>query len=163
MNLRVKRYIAKYTKKMNLLSENGTTSNFDLINLAKRLGIKLILIGFKDQFKGKTPRPGAYIINLESSDEGNGTHWCALYLARNKNKREAFYSDSFGIVPPNEIMDFMRRWTNNSKNIHINNSTIQDPDVNYCGEYAIHFLGHMQKQPTLNNFKYFFKTYKKIF
>lgn len=45
----------------------------------------------------KTPLPGAYIINIQSSEDGSGTHWVSLYLA----KKKAFYSDSFGLPPPN--------------------------------------------------------------
>ena len=50
-------------------------------------------------------KDGCYIINMQSSTQGNGTHWVALYV----QKSNAFYFDSFGALPPNDIMTFIKQ------------------------------------------------------
>jgi hypothetical protein len=48
-------------------------------------------------------KDGNYIINLQSSTQGDGTHWTALII-RNDT---ALYFDSFGAPPSTEIIDFV--------------------------------------------------------
>ena len=58
-------------------------SNFDIIKICKKLKINLIGTFFKDELPQKVKK-GNYIINLQSSTQGDGTHWLALILDDNK-------------------------------------------------------------------------------
>lgn len=78
-------------------------TNFDLINICKNNGIPLNCVVMKDQLLSVRKKKNMnIIINLQSSTKGNGTHWVALII-RNKN---AFYFDSYGAIPPVEIIKF---------------------------------------------------------
>ena len=48
---------------------------------------------------------GAYIINLQNSNDGNGTHWYCLYI----ENKHAMYFDSYGGPPPKEVVKFFKR------------------------------------------------------
>ena len=71
---------------------------------------------------------GSYIINMEDSDVGNGTHWVLLKIFPTK---EVIYFDSFGLSVPPLIKDFVK--------VKIATSTrqIQDIDATTCGYYCI--------------------------
>ena len=69
-----------------------TLSNIDLMKLAKHYNINLNGIYMKDELNGLKPRIGNYIINLQSTNQGNGTHWTAIIFT----KKRAYYFDSFG-------------------------------------------------------------------
>jgi hypothetical protein len=76
----------------------NTTSNFDLINFASDLGIKnfrVIMSNELKKLKSIKKLPIYIIINYQSSNEGDGTHWCAIY----KDYNNSYYFDSFGIQP----------------------------------------------------------------
>ena len=43
--------------------------------------------------------------DLESSKDGNGTHWMALKI----ENKDCVYFDSYGMLPPEEIITFCKR------------------------------------------------------
>jgi hypothetical protein len=60
----------------------------------------------KDEIKSlKASKNANYIINLQSSSQGNGTHWMAILIRINK----CFYCDSFGVLPPKEVIAFCKK------------------------------------------------------
>ena len=61
-------------------------SNIDLEELSKHYKLPLIAVTMKDELPNKLQN-GNYIINLQSSTQGNGTHWTALKVINNNNKR----------------------------------------------------------------------------
>ncbi len=67
-------------------------SNFDLKEIAQHYGFSLTVI-MKDELVNHKPKSDNYIINLESSTSGSGTHWLSLFVRNN----QCFYQDSFGI------------------------------------------------------------------
>eukprot|EP01036_Dinobryon_divergens_P034223 gene34223-44209_t len=71
-------------------------SNVELENIAKFYRLKLNGIVMKDELEGMEPENGGYIVNLQSSSQGNGTHWCGLFIRGNN----ACYFDSFGGPAP---------------------------------------------------------------
>ena len=75
-----------------------------------------------------------YIINLESSNDSNGTHCLALKI----ENRDCAYFDSYGMLPPKEIISFCKR----IQKSHLSNNTkkIQDLSAQTCGFYAMAFL-----------------------
>jgi hypothetical protein len=82
-------------------------NNFELEHIAQHYNFPLTVL-MKDELKNHKAKSGNYIINLESSSQGNGTHWLTLGI-RNK---QCFYQDSFGIILPQEVIDFCKRIPN---------------------------------------------------
>jgi len=84
----------------------------------------------KDQLPVKI-KDGNYIINLQSSTQGDGTHWTALIIRNDTG----LYFDSFGAPPSTEIIDFVKK----RKRIHLafNNEIIQDLKSSNCGYYCL--------------------------
>jgi hypothetical protein len=109
-------------------------TNFDLEELSIHYHVPLIDICMKDQLP-KIPRNGNYIINLQSSTEGNGTHFTALKIQDDK----AFFYDPFGAPPSIEIRDFIKL-SKKIKHFAFNNWIIQDLHSSNCGYFCFSFL-----------------------
>ena len=111
--------------------------------------IKINGIFQKDKIKSLTT--GFYIINLQSSIQGNGTHWCSLYF----NPIKSIWFDSYGFKPPLEIERLLNEYDYNSFEIQgINNSS--------CGYYAIAMIKFLyDKKDKINAYKTFINLFKK--
>ena len=83
-----------------------------------------------------------YITNLESSKDGNGTHWMALRI----EDFDCVYFDSYGYLPPKKIITFCKRIHNSQ--LAYNTKEIQNLSTVTCGFYALAFLLflHFKKQ-----------------
>ena len=82
--------------------------------------------------KDKLPKQlklGWYVINLQSENDGNGTHLVAFKYKN--NEIDYNYFDSFGFPPPNEIM-FKAKGK-----ILYSNKEIQDCNSTCCGWFCI--------------------------
>ena len=108
-------------------------SNFDLERLAEFYNLPLVAITMKDELPEKV-EDGCYIINLQSSTSGNGTHWLGLFI----HKNNAYYFDSYGAPPSVEIMKFVKK--RKGCHMYYNNFIIQDLKSQNCGWYALAFL-----------------------
>ena len=106
-----------------------TTSNFDLLDWSKQLGITLKVIMKNELDKLKTTKKNYIICNYQTTKEV-GIHWISLY----KDNKDKFYMDSFGVQPFQEAIDFLGP--------HYIYSTfqIQKPNQRCCGQYSIYFL-----------------------
>ena len=125
---------------------NGLT-NFQIIDIAKRLKINLNAVCAKDELKDYDLKPGLYVINLENSNQG-GSHWVSLIIYTNKNKMHAFYLDSFGQLPPTEIEDFIKPL---NEKLPYNNRQIQPFNSSYCGLYGLSLAYVLQYHRTSDN------------
>lgn len=143
------------------IGKNGFTTNIELEQMALIFGFKVIVLS-KDEFKplfslNSKAKNGNYIINMEDSDKGSGTHWVALKVY----DKQAFYFNTFGLPPPLEVIYFV----NNGKEpkslrreLYINGKQIQNIAGAYCGQYCIDFLRYMNKtNKNLSNLKRFNK------
>ena len=108
-------------------------SNFDIEEIANHYNIDVKII-MKDELKNMKPININYIINLESSSMGNGTHWMALKI-ENKN---CVYFDSYGTLPPEKIITFCKRIF--KSHLAYNKKEIQDLNAKTCGYFAIAFI-----------------------
>ena len=88
----------------------------------------------KDQLPDKLER-GSYIINLQSSKEGNGTHWVCLYYTPNYS----YYYDSYGFIAPLEVQKKIIPYM-------YNDLEIQDIDSTACGFYCVAFVLYLNKK-----------------
>ena len=111
-------------------------SNFDIEKICKFYKLPLIAITMKDELP-RIVKNGCYVINMQSSTQGNGTHWVALFIY----KTNAFYFDSFGGLPPTEIMKFVKK--RKECHLYYNNWIIQNLKSSHCGWYSISFLKYM--------------------
>lgn len=135
---------------MEQIIESAMTSNWDLMELADKLGVSITDIVFKDQLFGAELKKNiellhngrvdylAYVINLQDSDQGSGTHWVALFIPRLGKK--IIYFDSFGVEPPQSVMrvaKYMKR------RILMANKKIQKISSGGCGQYCVMFIYYM--------------------
>jgi hypothetical protein len=117
-------------------------NNLQLTKIARQLQIDLKGVVSKDMLKTMTPQNGSYIINMSNllDNDGNfleGTHWTGLYL----HFPYAFYFDSFGIPPSQEVMNFIHRF----KHKLYSTKEIQDLYSSTCGDFVLLFLWFMTK------------------
>ena len=70
-------------------------SNTEIIKILNDYGISINGIYMKDQLPSHL-NIGFYIINLQSSTQGDGTHWVALYYS----PLRSIYFDSYGFICP---------------------------------------------------------------
>ena len=67
----------------------------------------------------------------------HGVHWSALYI----NKDIAFFFDSYGLVPTQEIVDFLLQ---HSQRMH-NTLEVQSFGESNCGQLSLHVLYKLNK------------------
>jgi hypothetical protein len=131
-----------------------TSSSTDLEGTAQKLKLPLIGVFSKDTLPNRC-YVGSYIINMEDSDVGNGTHWVLLKIFPTK---EVIYFDSFGLSPPQQIKDFVKG------KIASSNRQIQDINATTCGYYCImvdHFMTYQkQHRPIYERFDDFLNLFK---
>jgi hypothetical protein len=113
-----------------------TSSSTQLEQISQKLKLPLVGIYSKDTLPTRL-YVGSYIINLENSDVGNGTHWVILRIFPSK---EVIYFDSFGLSPPKQITDFV------GKKIASSTRQIQDIDATTCGYYCLACDDYMTHQ-----------------
>lgn len=109
-------------------------TNFDLENIYKKLNLNLNAVLNKDLLKNITPKEGNYIINLQNSYVGSGTHWTCFII----KKDIIIYYDSFGVPFPTNLLTFFYRF---KKGIRIIYSIDQIQHYNsvLCGYYCLYF------------------------
>ena len=116
-------------------------SNLDIEDICKTMVLPLVGVFSKDKLPDKL-YVGSYYINMQNHDEGNGTHW--VYL-RVDDEGDVLYFDSFGVPPPKEVKEFVKR-----RHIPYSNRQIQDIDSIKCGFFCIacddYFTHHYKKK-----------------
>jgi hypothetical protein len=116
-------------------------SNIEIMQLAKFLKVPIVSISFKDEIP-VPPKYGYYIVNLQSSTQGNGTHWLAMII----DKDGCFHFDPFGAVPPLEIIDFFKLVR---KDYGYNEKEIQYLNSNLCGFFCLGLLHYFHNNKKL--------------
>ena len=114
--------------------QTNSLSDMDIIHILKSQKIKLNGVYMKDELPSKLKK-GFYVINLQSSNVGNGTHWTALYYS----SKHSFYFDPFGFLAPIEIEQKLKTYLYNDKQIQNLKSTA-------CGYYCVAFILFMNKR-----------------
>ncbi len=106
----------------------NTLSNVEIMEILKKYNISIGGIYSKDKIPKLIPNQ-FYIINMQNSNLGNGSHWVVLYY----NGVDNFYFDAFGFICPKEIEDKLIKYTYSRKQI-------QDVNSSSCGWYCIAFI-----------------------
>jgi hypothetical protein len=124
---------------------NSMLSNFDLEELSEHFGFPLSQVLMKDEMKSlKSSKNGNYIINLQASNQGNGSNWMALAV----RSKDCFYCDSFGVLPPQEIITFCKRIP--KSHLGYNDFAFQNIKAETCGWYCVGLLIHIQNHPNMD-------------
>ena len=124
--------IKQFFKKYGVLS----TTNFDLLKIAKELKIKNFYCCMKDELKdvSNCKKLPIYIVCNYQSTINKGTHWVALY----KDIQNSYYFDSYGIDVIKEAIDFLGHGIYNT-------FKIQKLGEEYCGQMALFVLYKLSK------------------
>lgn len=108
------------------------TTNIQLFEMAERDNIPLDHIIYKDEVNKLQKNKEYYIImNMSSLSNHQGTHWTSFY----SNPKYVIYADSFGVEPPQELID----WASGRKLIYSDVQTEELTGIN-CGQLALNFL-----------------------
>ena len=102
-------------------------SNFDMLEILDNKNLPINGIFSKDRLPSL--KKGFYIINIQNSDEGSGTHWTCLYYSND----DSLYFDSFGFAAPMEVQQHLKNYSYNDKQV-------QNIDSTACGYYCIAFI-----------------------
>lgn len=129
------------------MSDLQELSNIDILNILSKNNIKINGVFSKDLLPEL--KKGFYIINIQNSNDGNGTHWTCLYYGDNN-----IYFDSFGSPAPVEVQE-------NLKDYFYNDKQIQNINSSACGYYCIAFIKYMLKNDkTQKDFQKFLDVFK---
>jgi hypothetical protein len=80
-----------------------------------------------------------YIINLEDADDGDGTHWtCVVDFLPNT----CLYVDPYGISPPPDIVEFMRRSRHGERALY-SRDQYQELTSTNCGLFCVEFIDEL--------------------
>jgi len=107
---------------------NNELSNFEIQNYLKNY--KRFAGCFSKDKLPKLKNNHYYIINLQHSKDGGGTHWTCFYVF---SPNYILYMDPYGYPPPEELDDKIQfiKW---------NDKPIQDIDSTACGYFCIAFI-----------------------
>jgi hypothetical protein len=112
----------------------GKTTNFDLLDIGKRLHLKINYV-MRDELRKLSKNTKDIIMNLDSSD-GRGTHHTALYNTPDYK----LYFSSFGDNPPREVIAFFDKTTTTTTIREYNDFQIQEFGAEYCGQMSMYVL-----------------------
>lgn len=112
-----------------------TTSNYELIDYAKRLKIPYFRGYFmNDELPKKIKTNECGIVNLQDSDEQGSHHVC--YFKKGKLK---YYFDSYGLDCSNEVLNYLK------SPIISSTYQIQKMGSKMCGQYCLYVLYYLGK------------------
>lgn len=137
------------------------TSNYQLERYANKLNINLVTVVCKNELPD-TLLYGGFIINLSDSDDLREiSHWTAFYTEPNsKGIPQGVYFDSFGIIFPNEVRNYLKP----CKVVIYNKTHIQNLESGWCGIYCLYFLQYMQNnKKRIPNIEKRFKSFIEVF
>jgi hypothetical protein len=90
-----------------MLSLKNALSNFDIKEILKSQGVGDFKgVFMRNELPSRLER-GSYIVNLQSSKEGNGNHWTAFYYT----DTVSYYFDAYGFIAPLEVQDKIIQYT----------------------------------------------------
>lgn len=118
-------------------------SDRDLKQIALKHKIPLIDVFMKDEPPNKIYE-GGYIINMADAQTNNGgTHWVALFIP--SHDKTIGYMDSFGFIPPQSIINWIKKTGLNKYKIAYNTKQIQNINSGGCGIYSLFFIDFMSR------------------
>jgi len=126
---------------------NSYTTIPELQYVAQITGVNLRGIATKDKIQQQVTGDGGYIINLQDSTEGSGTHWCCFFI----QDGYGVYFDSYGGPPPQVVCGILRRRA--PRGSTWSNEIVQNLRSGYCGQYCIYFLWWVQNSRNSDTYR----------
>ena len=120
----------------------NTLSSLDLEQLVKQYGINNFNGIYSKDLVPSNLVQGWYIINLESHDKGNGTHWTCFKITNDKLN---IYFDSFNFIAPIMVSELIAPYVYNDKQI-------QDTMSSACGFYCIACMNYIEKHNAVGDY-----------
>ena len=125
-------------------------SDIQVRSLAQRMDIPLAFCSFKSNLARETLEFGkGYVVNMQSTSdpetgkENEGSHYVCFQCNRYPSgEKQCIYFDSFGMPPPQEIIDFCA-----PVKVHWNTKDIQSLMADCCGYYCLAFLHFINACP----------------
>ena len=131
---------------------NKALTNFELLDAVKKLNVsKFRGVYMRNDLPRRPFKSESGILNLDGVS-GRGTHWVCWYkkpeTSRNLSERssgerlspgDAFYFDSFGVQPPNELIEYF------SSPIFYNTEKIQPDGEVVCGHLCLYVLNRLSR------------------
>ena len=113
-------------------------SNFEIMDIIKDMNLDSHFAGVysKDKLPTELLWNKFYIINLQDSDAGGGTHWCVFYY--NAQLTSIFF-DSYGFPGPIEVEQKIK------PNIY-NDAEVQNIDSSACGYFCLAFIKYIHNK-----------------
>ena len=131
--MRLEKFLGKYG--------TNTTSIFDLNNIKRDLGLNDLSIIMSDELKSKSSGSGSgntsrntcksYIMNYQTTRE-RGSHWVLV------SKLYKIYFDSYGIVPPDNVFEYLGDFTYNTMQV-------QPEGTSMCGQLCLYVYYKLMK------------------
>ena len=116
---------------------NKALTNFELLDAVKKLKIPNFRgIFMRNELPRRPLNRESGILNLDGVS-GRGTHWVCWY--KNKPEGDNFYFDSFGVQPPNELIEYF------SSPILYNTEKIQPDGEVVCGHLCLFVLCRLSR------------------
>ena len=132
---------------------SNALSNLEIIDIIKNRNLEKHFGGVysKDQLPNELIKDKFYIVNMESSNVGNGSHWTVFYY---NYPSTSIYFDSYGFIAPRDVQKRITPYIFNDKDI-------QDFNSSACGFYCIAFIKFLHdktdKEKMYNTFLKLFK------
>ena len=128
--LKLKRHLKthKYNNKNSFMLYSDEATKY----ISKKNQKKFIGVFTPDKLKN-IDENGIYLLNLQSSKDGNGTHFVVLCVFKNFN----LYIDTYGLVPDIRLKRLMKK---SNKQNYRNNYCFQSfikQDTTYCGVMSL--------------------------
>jgi len=124
-------------------------NNFQMLELAPKMGIPLKGVYFKDELKADDLEVGkSYVINLsdekdEDGEQNIGSHWVALHIGKLDGKICPMYFDSYGVGPPEDIKNIVEKRF--KKKINFTTKNVQSIVTDACGWFCMAWLHFINK------------------
>jgi hypothetical protein len=118
-------------------------SNTDIEKLAREIDLPIIGVFSKDLLPDRLIE-GSYYVNLQNSDDGDGSHWTLAKVVNTGGDIKAVWFDSFGVGAPKEVDAFLKELNP----VAYNNRQIQDINGDECGYYCLYcdyYLTYLRK------------------
>ena len=128
--MRLEKFLEKYG--------TNTTSIFDLNNIKKDLGLSDLSIIMSDELKLKSKsKSKSYIMNYQTTKE-RGSHWVLVVLGTRDSRLYKIYFDSYGIVPPDNVFEYLGDFTYNTMQV-------QPEGTSMCGQLCLYVYYKLMK------------------
>jgi hypothetical protein len=131
--------MAKSISVEGLVLPNKPLTNFELMDAVEKLKIPRFRgVFMRNNLPPKPRKRECGILNLDDASS-RGTHWVAWY----KNNKDKFYFDSFGVQPPNELIEYLH------SPIFYNTERIQPNGQVFCGHLCLYVLFRLSRGENL--------------